>query len=159
MTGTDIVGRQVAERQRSVDTMCAFKRNLLAADERQGHFAGRGLMLPSRLLLLRQNFPDLRLADVRAEAHRRLEHSGFASRLHPGARAAIGVGSRGIASIADIVQSVVQYWRTNGMRPFIFPAMGSHGAATPEGQADVLAHFGVPEHSIGGPNGRRLARG
>jgi hypothetical protein len=113
-------------------------------------------MLPSRLLLVRQNFPDLRLADVRAEARRQLEHSDFAARLQPGARVAIGVGSRGIANIADIVQSVVQYWRGHGMTPFIFPAMGSHGAATPEGQADVLAHFGITERSMDCPIVSRL---
>jgi hypothetical protein len=113
-------------------------------------------MLPSRLLLVRQNFPDRRLADVRAEAQRQLEHSGFAAGLQPGARVAIGVGSRGIANIADIVQSVVQYWRGHGMRPFIFPSMGSHGAATPEGQAAVLAHFGITEPSMGCPIVSRL---
>ena len=109
------------------------------------------LMLPSRLLLVRQNFPDRRLADVPAEASRQLEHSSFAGRLRPGARVAIGVGSRGIANIATIVRSVVQYWQRHGMAPFIFPAMGSHGAATPEGQADVLARFGITEQSMGCP--------
>jgi hypothetical protein len=108
-------------------------------------------MLPSKLLLVRQNFPDLRLADVRQEAREQLERSGFAARLRPGARVAIGVGSRGIANIADIVQSVVGYWRAHGMEPFIFPAMGSHGAATPEGQADVLARFGIAERPMGCP--------
>ena len=108
-------------------------------------------MVPSRLLLVRQNFPDLRLADVRAEARRQLEHSGFAARLQPGARVAIGVGSRGIANIAEIAHCVVQYWRGHGMAPFIFPSMGSHGAATPEGQADVLAHLGITEQSMGCP--------
>jgi hypothetical protein len=108
-------------------------------------------MLPSRLLVVRQNFPDRRLADVRAETRRQLEQSGFATRLRPGARVAVGVGSRGIANIAAIVESTVQYWRAHGMAPFIFPAMGSHGAATAEGQADVLAHFGITEPSMGCP--------
>jgi hypothetical protein len=108
-------------------------------------------MLPSRLLVVRQNFPDRRLADVRAETRRQLEQSGFATRLRPGARVAVGVGSRGIANIATIVESTVQYWRAHGMAPFIFPAMGSHGAATAEGQADVLAHFGITEPSMGCP--------
>jgi len=89
-------------------------------------------MLPSRLLIVRQNFPDLRLADVGAEARQQLDVSGLEARLRPGARIAIGVGSRGIANIAVIAQSVVQYWRDRGMAPFVFPAMGSHGAATPE---------------------------
>jgi hypothetical protein len=108
-------------------------------------------MLPSRLLLVRQNFPDLRLADVAGEARRQLEQGQFAARLRPGASVAIGVGSRGIADIATIVRSVVEYWRGHGMAPFIFPAMGSHGAATPEGQADVLARLGIVEPSMGCP--------
>jgi hypothetical protein len=37
------------------------------------------------------------------------------------------------------------------MQPFIFPAMGSHGAATAEGQADVLAHFGISQATMGCP--------
>ena len=108
-------------------------------------------MLPSRLLIARQNFPDLRLGDVRGEARQQLEHSEFAARLRPSARVAIGVGSRGITNIATVVQSAVEYWRARGMLPFVFPAMGSHGAATPEGQAKVLAHFGITEQSIGCP--------
>ena len=108
-------------------------------------------MLPSRLLIVRQNFPDLRLGDVGAEARRQLDGSGLEARLRPGARIAIGVGSRGIANIAVIAQSVVQYWRDRGMAPFVFPAMGSHGAATPEGQADVLARFGITERAMGCP--------
>ncbi len=113
-------------------------------------------MLPSHLLLVSQNFPDLRLPDVSAEAHRQLEQSGFAARLRPGARVAIGVGSRGITNIAAIVESVVHYWRGHRMAPFIFPSMGSHGAATPEGQADVLAHFGITAQSMGCPIISRL---
>jgi hypothetical protein len=108
-------------------------------------------MFPSRLLVIRQNFPDRGLADVPGEARRSLEESCLAARLRPGNRVAIGVGSRGIANIASIVQSAVQYWRDHGMTPFVFPSMGSHGSATPEGQADVLAHLGVTERSIDCP--------
>ena len=108
-------------------------------------------MLPSRLLLVRQNFADLRLADVRAETRAQLEQDGLAARVQPGARVAIGVGSRGIANIDVIVRSVVRYWRDHEMAPFIFPSMGSHGAATPEGQADVLAHLGISEETMGCP--------
>jgi hypothetical protein len=85
-----------------------------------------------------------------------MEQSGFAAPLQPGGRVAVGVGSRGIANIAPIVQSVVDYWRSHRMAPFIFPAMGSHGAATPEGQADVLARFGITEQSMGCPIVSRL---
>jgi hypothetical protein len=104
-----------------------------------------------RLLVTRQKFPDRRIPDVRAEVEKQLAASGFASRVAPGARIAIGVGSRGIHNIAAIVKSVVRYWQDQGMRPFIFPAMGSHGAASAEGQTNVLAHYGVTEAAMGCP--------
>jgi len=109
-----------------------------------------GMQLP-RLFLVRQNFPGRRLPDVAAEAARQLQASGFAARLQPGASVAIGVGSRGIANIAAIARATAAFWKAQGMRPFIFPAMGSHGAATAEGQADVLAHYGIVEATMGCP--------
>jgi hypothetical protein len=109
------------------------------------------IMSFSRLLVVRQNFPDRRIDDVPGEVKRQLAASPFASRLRPGARVAIGVGSRGIANLAPIVRAAVDYWKAQGMQPFIFPAMGSHGAATAAGQADVLAHYGITEAGIGCP--------
>ena len=38
-----------------------------------------------------------------------------------------------------------------GLRPFVVPAMGSHGGGTAEGQASVLADYGVHERSVGAP--------
>ena len=105
----------------------------------------------SKMLLVRQNFPDRRVADIPGTVRHELHQAGFAGRLKPGARVAIGVGSRGIANVATIVRSVVDYWKDAGMRPFLFPAMGSHGAATAEGQADVLAHYGIREAAMGCP--------
>src|SRR5437899_5492813 len=105
----------------------------------------------SRLMLVRQNFPDRSIRDIPAAVRKELSAAPFAARLKPGARVAIGVGSRGITNIATIVRSAVDYWKSQGMRPFIFPAMGSHGAATAEGQADVLAHYGIIEATMGCP--------
>src|SRR3954447_11419099 len=104
-----------------------------------------------RMLLVRQKFIDRRLPDVAAEVRKQLTNSGFAARLKPGSRVAIGVGSRGIHNIATIVRNAVQFWKDAGMRPFIFPAMGSHGAASAAGQADVLAHYGITEATVGCP--------
>ena len=108
------------------------------------------MQLP-RLVPVRQNFPDRRIADIRGEVQRQLAGSQFASRVRHGARIAIGAGSRGIANIDTIVKGVVDYWKSLGCAPFIFPAMGSHGAATAEGQADVLAHYGIHEAAMGCP--------
>jgi hypothetical protein len=104
-----------------------------------------------RLLVVRQKFPDRRIPDVAAEVRKQLGAAGFAARLKPGSRIAIGVGSRGIHNIATIVRSAVRYWKDAGMQPFLFPAMGSHGAASAAGQAEVLAHYGITESNMGCP--------
>lgn len=105
----------------------------------------------SRLLTVRQHFPDRRISNIAETVIRELTASGFGAGLAPGARIAIGVGSRGIANLPVIVRSVVDFWKSRGFRPFLFPAMGSHGAATAEGQAQVLAHYGIDEGSMGCP--------
>jgi hypothetical protein len=104
-----------------------------------------------RLLVVRQKFPERRIPDVPAAVRQQLAASGFAARVKPGARIAIGVGSRGIHNIAAIVQGVVRYWQEQGMQPFLFPAMGSHGAASAQGQSDVLAHYGITAATMGCP--------
>src|SRR5271165_2474270 len=104
-----------------------------------------------RLLTVRQNFPDRAIRNIPAEIEHQLSESQVASRLTLGSSVAIGVGSRGIANISTIVRSLVEYWKKQGCKPFIFPAMGSHGAATAEGQADVLAHYGIHEATMGCP--------
>jgi hypothetical protein len=104
-----------------------------------------------RLLLVRQHFPDRSIREVRPAVLNELVNSPFGGRTKPGARVAIGVGSRGISNIATIARAVVDFWKSKGAKPFIFPAMGSHGAATAEGQADVLAHYGIIEATMGCP--------
>ena len=104
-----------------------------------------------RLLVVRQNFPTRKIADIAARSAPPAFPQPLCLPAAPGARVAIGVGSRGIHNIATIVRNVVQYWKEQGMQPFIFPAMGSHGAATAAGQADVLAHYGITEATMGCP--------
>ena len=103
------------------------------------------------MFMVRQNFPDRRVHDIPGTVRAQLSEAQFQKRLAPGSRVAIGVGSRGIANIATIVRAVVAFWKDAGMKPFIFPAMGSHGAATAEGQADVLAHYDITEQTMGCP--------
>jgi hypothetical protein len=100
---------------------------------------------------VRQHFPHGRLDDIPASVHRALLFSNPVSRLSPGARVAIGVGSRGISNIAEIVRAAVDFFAGRGFRPFLFPAMGSHGAANAAGQAKVLAHYGIDESTMACP--------
>ncbi len=69
----------------------------------------------------------------------------------PGGRVAVGVGSRGIARIDEIVRALIAELRRAGATPFIVPAMGSHGASNAAGQARVLAHLGITEERVGAP--------
>src|ERR671916_348582 len=69
----------------------------------------------------------------------------------PSGTVAMGVGSGGVGGIGPIVAALVQVLKEAGAEPFVVPAMGSHGASTAEGQADVLAHLGVNEDRVGCP--------
>ncbi len=104
-----------------------------------------------RFVAVEQPFPDRAISNIPQHVRQELGASDLASRLPNGARIAIGVGSRGISNIATIVKAVVDYWKAQGANPFIFPAMGSHGAASAEGQSDVLMHYGIHEATMGVP--------
>lgn len=101
------------------------------------------------LVLLRQRFPRPRIANISAAVTAALE--SVRAKIRPGARIAIGVGSRGVADIKTVVAALVAALRRYEAEPFIIPAMGSHGGATPEGQRAILASLGITEQTIGVP--------
>ncbi len=103
------------------------------------------------LVLLRQRFPHTQLDDISGAVFTALDGAGVQAKIPSGARIAVAVGSRGIANIATIVQAAVATLRRYGAEPFIVPAMGSHGGATPEGQRAVLETLGVTEEAMGAP--------
>jgi Lactate racemase N-terminal domain len=70
------------------------------------------------------------------------------SRLH-GATIAVAAGSRGIASLREVVRAACRWLQGQGARPFVFPAMGSHGGATDEGQRQILTGYGVTPDFVG----------
>jgi len=113
------------------------------------------MQLP-KYLRVRQRFPERRLPDIPGAVISELEASGMAAGLPSGARVAIGAGSRGIANLSAIVGAAVRFWQARGMAPFLFPAMGSHGAATAEGQVAVLARYGITEETMGCPISRSM---
>ena len=91
------------------------------------------------------------IADVPAAVSSALALSKRLSQLERGASVAVAVGSRGIANIDRVSATVIKYLKDLGHRPFVVPAMGSHGGGTAEGQAAVLAHLGVTEGRVGAP--------
>ena len=102
-----------------------------------------------RILRVRQNFPPTPPLDIRATLA--AEFARLLPRIRPGARIAVGVGSRGITHLAAMVEAVLDLLRVAGAKPFLLPAMGSHGGATPEGQRQILADYGISEEAMGVP--------
>ena len=99
------------------------------------------------MLRVRQIFPRPRLADIPGGVRATLGAARLP--IKRGDTVAVGAGSRGIANIDAIVKAAIGSLQDLGARPFIFPAMGSHGGATPEGQREVLAHYGITEATMG----------
>ncbi len=100
---------------------------------------------------IRQRFDATRIEDVAAELTDKLRQPGGVDRIRPGNRVAIAVGSRGVDQIAELTRVTVAEVKRVGGEPFIVPSMGSHGGATAEGQAEVLAQLGVTEETVGAP--------
>ncbi|MBN1400136.1 MAG: DUF2088 domain-containing protein [Anaerolineae bacterium] len=104
-----------------------------------------------RLVKVRQRWDQPDVRDVAGEARRQLEATGALERIQLGDEIAITAGSRGIASMPTVLRVVVEAVRACGGQPFIFPAMGSHGGGTAEGQCALLASLGIDEASMGAP--------
>ena len=103
------------------------------------------------MVRLRQTFDRTMVADIPGAIQAELKKLALERRIRPGQRIALTGGSRGVANIALILKTVVDYLKSLGARPFIFPAMGSHGGATAEGQTAMLAHYQVTEAFTGAP--------
>lgn len=100
---------------------------------------------------VRQKFDPAKLADIPGAIHKEFTRPEIRERVQPGQVIAVGCGSRGIANIAQIACAVIAELKALGAKPFIFPCMGSHGAATAEGQKKVLETYGITEASTGVP--------
>lgn len=89
--------------------------------------------------------------EIPEKVRQELLQCGMAQRIHKGDSIAITCGSRGVANIALIIKAIVEFVKEAGGEPFVFPAMGSHGGATAEGQREILTGYGVTEEYLGCP--------
>src|SRR5690606_22272634 len=80
--------------------------------------------------------------------HCELDKLPLAELVQPGMRVAVGVGSRGIACIRDVVAPLVERLLALDTRPCLVPAMGSHGGGNAEGQHEVLIGYGLGELGV-----------
>lgn len=102
-----------------------------------------------RMFTVQQEFP--RPAPLEIPAVVAAQVARVRDRLPAGGRVAVTVGSRGIANFRGIVRATLDALKAAGVQPFILPAMGSHGGATPEGQRRILADYGITEETMGVP--------
>ena len=89
------------------------------------------------------------IRQLEAEIGARLSTLRIAPERLRNRRIAVSAGSRGIASLAKIVRGVCAWLRTQGAEPFVFPAMGTHGGGTAEGQSKILEDYGVRSDYVG----------
>ena len=104
-----------------------------------------------KMVRVRQHFDAPVLTDLTTAIHEDLDRINVASIVRSGETVAITAGSRGVANIATAVKATVDYLKGIGAKPFVVPAMGSHGGATAEGQRNVLEHYGITEATVGAP--------
>lgn len=107
------------------------------------------MMLIPQIVKIKQNFNAVKIDDVGMKTAQEVSRAGGG--IKPGARIAVAVGSRGIKNLRQIVAAAIGEIKKLGGDPFIVPAMGSHGNATPEGQKEVLASYGITEKLLGVP--------
>ncbi len=89
------------------------------------------------------------LADVVGTVRANLDGLGVTPEKLRSRSIAVAVGSRGIASLQETVRTVCDWLKAHGAVPFVFPAMGSHGGGTAEGQRQVLAEYGITQAQLG----------
>jgi hypothetical protein len=104
-----------------------------------------------KLAGIRQRLSTEHIPEVRNVTRQKLLDAGLQGKVKKGARIAITAGSRGIGGFVELVSGIVEAVKAAGGKPFILPAMGSHGGATPKGQTEVLSRLGVTEETVAAP--------
>lgn len=103
------------------------------------------------MMRVRQQLPPDRIDDVTADVAQKIVNFGIRDRITPGATVAITAGSRGIGGFTRLLAGIVQAVKQSGGVPFLFPAMGSHGGGTADGQTEILRRLGVNDREVGAP--------
>ena len=104
-----------------------------------------------RMLKVQQHFDAPQVDDIPATVKQQIDGLNIGAKVKSGDTVAVTVGSRGINNIAIITKAIVEALQELGTKPFIVPAMGSHGGGTAEGQREIIESYGVTEDFVGCP--------
>ena len=102
-----------------------------------------------KMIRIRQHFEVADIPNISQNIINQVAKLDLEKKVKAGATVAVGCSSRGIANYSTIVRATIQSLKNAGLKPFIFPAMGSHGASTAEGQVKVLENYGISEARMG----------
>ena len=83
-----------------------------------------------RLAKIRRLFPHREIVSLQEKLLSLFGSDKFTKAICGRGQIAIAVGSRGISDLAMIVRGLARHLSNAGIKPFIVPAMGSHGSAT-----------------------------
>jgi hypothetical protein len=104
-----------------------------------------------QIFRVRQTFERPRVENIPAMVEEQLASLKLQEKIRPGQTVAITAGSRGIANIHLVIKAIAEHCRKCNAKPFIVPAMGSHGGGTAEGQRRILEGYGITEQFCGCP--------
>jgi hypothetical protein len=104
-----------------------------------------------RILPIRQTFERPVVADIPSAVRATLERLDLGRTIRPGHTVALTAGSRGIANIPVVLRATADFLKGLGARPFLIPAMGSHGGGIAEGQRQIIESYGITEEAVGVP--------
>ena len=104
-----------------------------------------------KMVRIREKFDGTALDDVAAAVRKELDRDEVIARIRPGMTIALTAGSRGVANIALVIRETASFLKEHGAKPFVIPAMGSHGGSTAEGQLAIIREYGVTEDYVGCP--------
>lgn len=100
---------------------------------------------------IRQQFDEACIEDIKGVVGRQFDQFRPGDNIQQGQSVAVAVASRGTHDLTLLVGVVVERLLSMGLKPYIIPAMGSHGGATGPGQTQVLADLGISEETMGVP--------
>ena len=109
-----------------------------------------GIKIP-RMMKVKQIYDSSKIEDLKFWIEKEMENNLSGKEKFNEKRICITAGSRGIPHIDLITRTVADKLKEWGAKPFIIPAMGSHGGGTAEGQREYLAGFNITEETMGVP--------
>ena len=104
-----------------------------------------------KMYRIREHYEDDRIDDIESHLSKEMENASIDKASLRGKTIAVTVGSRGIPDNALIVKTICDTLKSWGAKPFIVPAMGSHGGGTVEGNLEVINGYGITEEAMGVP--------